>query len=644
MPFPASLTAFSPRRQIILSVAVLVLLWLLLRVFTLGWDLPAMAEHAPDCAPPQPSLSAYDMMQGDTFKYPPLQYLIYAAFAPSLSNTSDVPSPREILSVTSARIFVFRVINSLMELVVILLTFFAGILFLNLSPFPSASAAALLCMLQPFIFYSHTSNMDIPCACWLTAAVFTAAFAERLSRHHSSSHWKIFSLDFLCGTFIAFAFCTKDQSYGYLVLPAFALVILRKRRGMNLLSACSPLFRWGVSFILFTCLIYLIQSGFSHPLELARCHFSWITGSGKNDFMAYGSSLPQRLILFFAGLSHLAQAAGYALLLLLAFSLWLLNRAHRFRHFSSSPAAHLFFWLAVSFCSAELLLFQTLRNSHIRYMIPFLPWLCLGSVLLLAQASKKRFFLFFLPFFLLQSASSAQTLYNLRHSVASKTRDFAVSYHLGETVSAASMTASAGQLFSYTPEAPVSRDVLKSWQASQFVFHDLHILDIPPDSFFLRLFSPDVLFVSTARFSSDNSIPSLLQSSGYSLETVISPDTVIPQSWHFPQESQMVFVLSAAPRPLIADDFRHRPLSAQMMVLEFIFTQITPMDDMLRQLGGELAPVSSESLSGIVYFDFRTVNLMIQAYTLAGRTSDASALNALFEEKKLLPNQMIDPQ
>ena len=54
---------------------IIFLVWLLLHVFTISWELPHTMPPETDGISPDTSLNARAMMAKETFKYPPLQYL-----------------------------------------------------------------------------------------------------------------------------------------------------------------------------------------------------------------------------------------------------------------------------------------------------------------------------------------------------------------------------------------------------------------------------------------------------------------------------------------------------------------------------------------------------------------------------------------
>lgn len=87
------------------------------------------------------------------------------------------------------------------------------------------TAAAIALFSAPFMFYARTGNLDVPVLFWvlLSFVAIERAWTDGLTTRRAL--W--------CGTLAALAVATKDQAYGLLVPPLFALCVrtLRRARG-----------------------------------------------------------------------------------------------------------------------------------------------------------------------------------------------------------------------------------------------------------------------------------------------------------------------------------------------------------------------------------------------------------------------------
>ena len=83
-----------------------------------------------------------------------------------------------------------------------------------------ALAAMIACSILPLTYYAKTSNLDVPYVFWLTLALVAYL---RILRTQSPQNYYLFALAAVA------SICTKDQAYGFFVLP-FCLLLWRSLR------------------------------------------------------------------------------------------------------------------------------------------------------------------------------------------------------------------------------------------------------------------------------------------------------------------------------------------------------------------------------------------------------------------------------
>lgn len=76
-------------------------------------------------------------------------------------------------------------------------------------------AGVLVALLAPFTYYAKTSNLDVPYLCWTWAAIY--AYVRALRTNERKYH-------LILGVTAALAIATKDQAYGFFLLPPIAVV------------------------------------------------------------------------------------------------------------------------------------------------------------------------------------------------------------------------------------------------------------------------------------------------------------------------------------------------------------------------------------------------------------------------------------
>ena len=168
-------------------------------------------------------------------KYPPVHYYLLATLYAPFSVTAaigltDVWSPHTYILL----VLLARAVSVLMACGMVYVIYLCGVE-LYRSRFVGILAAFLVATMPPFVYHAKTANLDVPYLFWFSLSLL---YYVRAVLHGRTS-------DYVClGITAALATCTKDQAFGFYVLPAAHLVWLRLRagQGATLLQRLSTVF------------------------------------------------------------------------------------------------------------------------------------------------------------------------------------------------------------------------------------------------------------------------------------------------------------------------------------------------------------------------------------------------------------------
>jgi 4-amino-4-deoxy-L-arabinose transferase-like glycosyltransferase len=158
-------------------------------------------------------------------------------------------------------------------------------------------AALIVAFCFPFIYYSHTSNLEAPYLFWFTLGFF---FYVRLLEESRTGDY------LLLGAFMALAVATKDQAYG--LLPFLPLCLLwfrvRGRRDgghqapTRSLLAAVPWGRLGLALVAFMA-AYALAANIPNNWHGYLRHVKYITGAGSVPYQEFTNT----------GFGHIALAS-----------------------------------------------------------------------------------------------------------------------------------------------------------------------------------------------------------------------------------------------------------------------------------------------------------------------------------------------
>ena len=276
--------AFPPQieRRIALEMIPLYAGALLLFVVGLSWGLADYRGWAVDEITPDQVQDILDHRFGHGWAttYPPLHFgflsLVsvpaYAAAAASLTE--------DTLQAYSQRFVIGRVLSVGMALCIV-----AFVYRLTLDEFGHRAArfaVVVTLLILPLSYYAKTANLDVPYLFWLTASWL---FYVRAVRTGSIASGCLFAAT------AAAAVATKDQAYGFFVLPAAQLAFHAFRRPNDGRSTRFPSRHAFSAMAAVFCFVLLAL--FNVPFNLGGVveHVRVIVGPGSQPYRMYPSSL-----------------------------------------------------------------------------------------------------------------------------------------------------------------------------------------------------------------------------------------------------------------------------------------------------------------------------------------------------------------
>lgn len=629
-------------KSLLFSAAALFLLWFGIQFFTVSWAMPSLSEPVADAVPANPAFSARQMMEADTNKYGPMQYLILGTLFPAKETAqwNDV----KIMEQTTLRIKQFRTVTAVMNLGIAFLIWLTAIYILQWSPLYAFTAGAMLLLTPLDYFYSATSNMDIPCVFYFTAAIFFVLLAETKKKtlHHLPA-----------GFFLAFAFCTKDQIYAQCILPAilFAIFKYRQAKKDKVKTTAIPFLYWLAGFVPGVIIPYLLIGGW----QVAKNHFLWITGSGQQGYQQVSTGLYDRFFLFRSSLTQCFSMLDLALILAIAAVLLLLghNRLELWKklNFSATEKWSGIFLLA-AFLSFQIFFVQVTRFTHDRYMLFLLPWLILSVLLLLKKIEKKQvFFYITIPVLLLQGAIIF-SLNSSMHSLPFTELRKAIAGNPNlQQAGLTTVTGTKGALLLKNRDGSLQiLKVIRHWNR-QYTITGLKQADIYPSEPYLLFLNPACLMITEKQLS-DPAIKILLNDFGYTRAAEFRQKELLPLTFFNNMQTESLYLFARTKNTM--------PQKFILFVGE-LHWQLTELTDLLQILNGfaidnRLIPVGKAlapftEIQEIQDWNISPDSLMIAmlAYRLAGRDEDAKNMQRFIlqvvpdgaKRLKALPPQLV---
>ena len=451
--------------RILLCPLLIIMIGALTHVFTLNWEQPSPYEHVPDCVVSLPGLTARELFYAGAMAYGPLHYVVLAQFAPGGGRDLTETDPA-YTALSGKRILAFRSVAAAMSILLALALYLIARFCAGLPEFWSFAVASAFQLLPGVLYYSHTSNMDLPYCFWLAWAVLAAGLAVRAEK--ASKRIGFFGWNLAAGALLACSFCTKDQVYAVCVFPALAYAVLRfcsadERTGFRrLLYALEPHLLWGIAFAACTVMIYGVTVG----LDGALAHWKFISGEGKDDFFSVGTTIWPRIKLFFdslAGIGVFLDPPGLILLAASALGWGLTISSGGGKDLVRRDGA-LWLYAFSAILSQQFLFYQVVRRCEFRWNLPLTALLLLVIFSGIRPAFRQKPGLvkgILILAFLLQCAAACLFLFNLKTSPLTR---LAAEMKQYPDLKICCLSAARGNFYSVSPGGDYFRiPTVRSW-------------------------------------------------------------------------------------------------------------------------------------------------------------------------------------
>ena len=624
--------------RILLYPLLLVIIGVLTHVFTLNWEQPSPYEHVPDCVVPLPGLTAQELFYAGAMAYGPLHYVVLTQVAPGGGRELAETDPA-FTDLSGKRILAFRSVAAVMSVLLALALYLIARFCAGLPEFWSFAAAAAFQLLPGTLYYSHTSNMDLPYCFWLAWAVLAAGLALRAEK--ASNRTGFFGWNLAAGTLLACSFCTKDQVYAVCVLPALVYAVLRfrsagERTGFRrLIYALAPHLLWGIAFAACTVMIYGVTVG----LDGARAHWHFISGEGTDDFIPAETANWTRIRLLFdslAGIGVFLDPPGLILLALAVLGWGLTISSGGGKDYVRRDGALCLYGLA-AIVSQQVLFYQVVRRCEFRWNLPLTALILLVIFSGIRQAFRRRpgpVKGILILAFLLQGAVACQFLFNLKASPLTR---LAAEMKAMPELKICCLSAARGNFYSVSPGGEYTRiAAVRSWISPNYGI-------LPPDQLMEAeendLFSCFWLDAKVVLMPADADVsPEFLQvfSQRDSIEwrrqgPRLSFCPVGPKELRLmPKRKDAPAVRAAREQGLFAA-FADKSAEDQLLTLTFLLRKNRDVSrDTLAALGSILKPFSAPDVQKA---DISPGSLAVagDAYESAGRQEDAEAARSFLE-------------
>jgi hypothetical protein len=253
-------------------------------------------------------------------KYPAFHFMVLSvAYAPYLTYlilTGQLSLARlseqwpygltEPMTALTTMVLIARLLSVVMGTAIVGLIYFVTRRLFGSTPALFAALIVIFCF--PFIYYSHTSNVDIPYLFWFTLGFY---FYVRLLAESRTPHY------LLLGMCLALAVATKDQAYGLLPFLPLALLWFRlgeqQRSGQTLQLgqrlARLPWRQLGLAGAAFAITYVLAANLLINWHGFVR-HLRYITDAGSSPYQEFTNTVAGHLGLLSKTVTLLARSWG----------------------------------------------------------------------------------------------------------------------------------------------------------------------------------------------------------------------------------------------------------------------------------------------------------------------------------------------
>jgi hypothetical protein len=341
------------------------LLWLVLilsfslNIIAINWGLPSPSNRswAADEITPSSVMNGIKMKfsNGWSAPYPPFHYYVLSAFylpfyfldALNIINLQSV-------FMTTLLFLIGRLISVFMGTGIVFLVYLCGC---EVMEKKSALFIPLITALTPpFLYYSKTTNVDIPYIFWFFIAVY---FFIRILKYHRTFDYILFA-----GAGV-FSICTKDQAYALLILTPFIIIYSLHQR--NKAEEKNPSILKSIvnkktmsAFVTGTSLFVLIHN-FMFNFQGFKKHLFFITGPSKGE-RDFPSDISGLFSMFIQTIKHLEFTLGlpFFLICIIGF-IYALTKKEKYS---------LIFWLVLLSFSYCIFFLFIIGKNFVRFLMP----------------------------------------------------------------------------------------------------------------------------------------------------------------------------------------------------------------------------------------------------------------------------------
>ncbi|MCE5185644.1 MAG: glycosyltransferase family 39 protein [Planctomycetaceae bacterium] len=365
---------------------IAVCLNLVLNLFAFNWGMDGYVPWSPDSIEGITVLREMPKLYGKwDYKYPRLQFLIdgtiYKVF---INGWERKPEPVTFNGQTRAQVItpsrletlarISRVNVLIMSALTVVFIYLAGRFYYS-SSWAGFIAAVCTALTYGFVYYSHTTCVDVPSMLWITAGFYFMLRSTALNK------WK----DHVAmGAMFAFACATKDPVLFYAAAFAVAYTGLRLQKlyassrnwktSLRGLASRNTL----LAIAVFGFLFALLQNIIPWPMAYWERMGVWVGGRGVKDFnQEFAGYLPQLV----GTLRQFYCAIGWPLIAMIVVSLAVTMRKHLLFNTLAIVFPLVFFYVAVS---------MQIKMSYIRYYLPIMGLFYLPVGFAAAQVWQQR--------------------------------------------------------------------------------------------------------------------------------------------------------------------------------------------------------------------------------------------------------------
>lgn len=264
----------------------------------------------PDELSPKDVLYAVETRFSDAWYhlYPPVHFYLLSLIAAPFTLIDVVPHPLD-----DAALHRIHLLSRWTSVMLALLTLVTTALIAARTLGRRYAAAAALCMIGPcFVYYSRTTNVDMPYLFWASIALL--AMVSCVQRPSYAVH-------VLLGVFAALSVGSKDQAYA--IFPGIALTLLvvswwRARHDRvsltDWITGITPrhLAAGAAAFVI----VYTVVLGVPWNASGVRAHFDLVTGQGSAPFRMFDRGAGGYALMAVTVASLLPSALGPAVMVL----------------------------------------------------------------------------------------------------------------------------------------------------------------------------------------------------------------------------------------------------------------------------------------------------------------------------------------